>query len=106
MRISFTQKTHAIMAGHAVSGIAEQAQTIRVACGRVWITIEGMLHDHWLSAGESLVVAPGRLVVIEADNVDSRVDLRDPGGKRRQSGLPTALRFVAPWLPGKEANCC
>jgi hypothetical protein len=34
--------------------------------------------DYWLSAGESLTVAPGRLVVIEADRLDSRVNIPDP----------------------------
>jgi hypothetical protein len=67
MRGLFTNESLVIGAGEAVSGIASQAQTLHVASGRAWITIEGMSHDYWLSAGDTFSVAPGRLIVIEAD---------------------------------------
>ncbi|HTN65251.1 MAG TPA: DUF2917 domain-containing protein [Burkholderiaceae bacterium] len=67
-----------IAANHAVSGIAKHGQTLRVICGQVWITIEGSVEDYWLSSGESLELTPGRLVVIEADRLDSRVSVPAP----------------------------
>ncbi len=67
-----------IAANHAISGIAEHGQTLRVICGQVWITMEGSVEDYWLSTGESLELTPGRLVVIEADRLDSRVSVPAP----------------------------
>jgi hypothetical protein len=65
----FTNESLAIAPGDAVSGIASQSQTLRITAGRAWITIEGISHDYWLSAGDTFTVAPGRLIVIEADPV-------------------------------------
>ncbi len=74
----FATDSSKIAAGRVVSGIADREQTLRVACGRVWITIEGSTRDYWLSAGASLQIAPGRLVVIEADGIDSRIQVPSP----------------------------
>jgi hypothetical protein len=70
MRELFTKQRFAIPSGHAVSGVARQEQTLRVLCGRVWITVEGVSHDYWLSAGNTYQVMPGRLTVVEADKPD------------------------------------
>jgi hypothetical protein len=69
MRRLFTNESLAIAPGDAVSGVAGQSQTLRVTGGRAWITVEGVSHDYWLSAGDTFAVAPGRLIVIEADPV-------------------------------------
>jgi hypothetical protein len=74
----FANESSKIAAGRVVSGVADREQTLRVACGRVWITIEGSTRDYWLSAGASLQIAPGRLVVIEADGMDSRIHVPNP----------------------------
>ena len=74
MRNLFANRCFEIQAGHAVSGTAAQARTLRVASGRVWVTVEGERDDFWLRAGDSVSVAPGRLVVIEADQGASRID--------------------------------
>jgi hypothetical protein len=58
-----------------VSLMLEQSQTIRIACGRVWLTIEADVNDYWLSAGDTLVLVPGRHIVIEADKSFSRIDV-------------------------------
>lgn len=63
-----------LQAGRAVSGVARKARKLRIASGRVWITVEGELNDYWLDAGATFCVPAGRLVVIEADKLDSRVD--------------------------------
>jgi hypothetical protein len=75
MKILFTNASHIVSAGQVIAGIAQQAQTLRIACGRVWLTVEGTLQDYWLSAGESVVVEPGRLVVIEADRMQSCIEI-------------------------------
>lgn len=65
----FTNQSIALRAGQAASGVASRAQTLRVLRGRAWITVEGVAHDYWLSAGDTFIVPPERLVVIEADRV-------------------------------------
>lgn len=66
MRGLFTNDSIRLCAGEVASGISARARTLRVHGGNAWITIEGDSHDFWLSAGESLVVKAGRLVVVEA----------------------------------------
>lgn len=96
MRGLFTKQWLAIEAGRAVSGIAGRAQTLRIRHGRVWLTVEGAGHDYWLSAGDSFAVAPGRLVVVEADRDGSCVEVT-PGHHRSMMAHLRALarRFSA-----------
>jgi hypothetical protein len=75
MRKLFTKSSLVIAAGATVSGISNQIETLQVTAGKVWITVEGSNEDYWLQAGESVSVAAGRLIVIEADKLDSRVSL-------------------------------
>lgn len=44
-----------------------QVCTLTVSHGRVWVTQEGRADDFWLAAGDSMVLLPGALAVIEAD---------------------------------------
>lgn len=74
MRGLFTTPSVTISAGQAVAGVASRTEMLRVRTGRVWITVEGIPHDYWLFAGDSFRVVPGRKIVIEADQADSRVD--------------------------------
>jgi hypothetical protein len=75
MRKNFTKSSLCIAAGTTVSGISSQTETLQVTTGKVWITVEGVLDDYWLQAGESISVEPGRLIVIESDKMESRVTL-------------------------------
>ena len=75
MQNLFAKQSLRIAAGTIVSGVSDRDQIVRVECGKVWITIEGSRQDYWLRAGQSVTVVPGRLVVIEADVLDSRVSL-------------------------------
>lgn len=70
----FANPSYTIAGGTAVSGTLEQPHAIQIACGRVWLTIEGDDCDYWLSAGESLNLPAGRLVVIEADRQASLIE--------------------------------
>ena len=78
----FAKQSSKIDAGQVLSGVANRELTLRVAAGQVWITIEGSNRDYWLSAGASLQIAPGRLVVIEADRLDSRITIPDMAGNQ------------------------
>lgn len=94
----FANASYKIEPRNVVSGVADREQTLRVVCGEVWITIEGIGHDYWLSAGKTLDIAPGRLVVIEADRLMSRVEVSHPsaqsGTGHRISLFERAQRFA------------
>jgi hypothetical protein len=89
MRELFTSRSLTIPSGHAVSGTAKEAQTLRVKSGRVWITVEGVSHDYWLFAGDAFTLTPGVLTVMEADGAAGRVELESV---RKAPGL---FRLVA-----------
>jgi hypothetical protein len=76
MRDLFTNKALVIAAGQAHSGIAQQGQTLRILRGRAWVTVEGVSHDYWLSAGCTFKAIPGQLTVVEADPANGCVELR------------------------------
>lgn len=92
MRGLFTNQHLSIEPGQTVSGIAPRAQTLRVTRGNVWLTVEGIKHDYWLSAGDSFTAIPGKLIVIEADSA-SGIDTRRAGARQ-------AAANVGAWLVG------
>lgn len=94
MRELFTNKSLTIAGGHAVSGIAKEAQTMRIVSGRVWITVEGISHDYWLFAGDTFALTPGVLTVMEADGAGSKVELAAAGVQSVLFGLRTQLRHL------------
>ena len=75
MRKLFTKSSLCISAGATVSGVFDHAEILEITTGKVWVTIEGSPDDHFLAAGDTLSIQPGRLIVIEADQQDSRVNL-------------------------------
>ena len=75
MRGIFTKQSVTMEVGEAVSGVAGRTQILRILRGRVWVTVEGISHDYWLSAGDRFPAIPGRLIVIEADQPGSRIDV-------------------------------
>lgn len=75
MTNNFANSSYMIAAGETLSGTAEQARKVAVACGRIWLTIEGQIDDHWLAAGESVVIPANRSVVIETENQASLIEL-------------------------------
>ena len=105
MRGLFTNNSVNIQAGQAVSGIADHAHTLRINAGRVWLTVEGIRQDYWLHAGDSFTVIPGRLIVVEADRVASRIELapRQPALQLRKAAtqLGDMVRRLMPGNSGK-----
>jgi hypothetical protein len=99
MRGLFTNESLTVDHGQAVSGIAGGAHILQVISGRVWLTQEGVPHDHWLYAGDTFEVTPGRLVVIEADAGASRIELKPARNASVWNALSTpvagALRRLA-----------
>lgn len=78
MRKVFTDSPIVVNAGSAWSGIASRPETLQIVSGSAWITIEGERSDYWLSPGDRLAIAPQRLVVIEPEHGDSRVEAVTP----------------------------
>jgi hypothetical protein len=74
MLVKFANTSYTIAAGTAVSGKLQRPQSIKVASGRVWLTVEGWEADHWLKAGEAFALPAGRLIVLEADQDASRIE--------------------------------
>lgn len=101
MRGLFTSKTLSIDPGHAVSGVADRAQTLRILRGRVWITVEGIHHDYFLHAGDTFTAVPGRLTVVEADQ-EARIDVHRPTVKHALRNIIQWLSAAAPRLPQGE----
>lgn len=94
----FQKQTHTLSGGSTLSGVTDSHLTLRVVSGRVWVTFEGQPEDHWLHAGRSLTLLPGRMIVVEADPGDSRIALSKPP----QRGVMTALRFALSRLRGPD----
>ncbi|QRX82112.1 DUF2917 domain-containing protein [Glaciimonas sp. PAMC28666] len=67
--------SHTMNAGDVLAGIALRPCSLRVVAGRVWITREGDLDDHWLIAGQRLPIQPDQLIVVEADSSASQVEI-------------------------------
>lgn len=96
MRGLFTTPALTIEPGQAVSGIARRNNTFRIVDGDVWITVEGVSHDYWLSAGDVFTAMPDRLVVVEAGHRASRIAVVTPAPARllRNIGAFLARRFA------------
>lgn len=51
---------------------------VRVACGRVWLTIEGDPDDHLLARGQSLTLPRGARVLVQALDTPARLVVQRP----------------------------
>lgn len=71
----FTSRRIWLEPGEVASLRATRPLCLRIARGRVWITLEGRSADHWLSGGQSLDIADRGLVVIEAVDVVSKLEV-------------------------------
>ncbi|MES2106848.1 MAG: DUF2917 domain-containing protein [Pseudomonadota bacterium] len=97
MLVKFAKESYTIPAGAAVSAKVSRPHAIHVASGRVWLTVEGWSADHWLNAGDSFTLPADRLIVIEADQHASQIDMA-----KSKSALPALAdlpkRNAAPHL--------
>ncbi|MEC5215317.1 hypothetical protein RCH09_000247 [Actimicrobium sp. GrIS 1.19] len=95
----FATQSSSIRADQVMSGVAERPQTLRVARGNVWVTIEGLRADFWLSCGDTLALPAHRLVVVEAHGQNAEVAVSaapSAGGTARLGTLFGTLgRYVS-----------
>lgn len=92
MSNKFANPSYTIAAGRTVSGKLEQARTIQVSGGRVWLTVEGDRNDYFLEAGQTFTLPAGRLLVMEADRHASLIETVGNAAPvtaaRRRAALP------------------
>lgn len=100
MKILFTKEVHSLVSGQPVSGVAARPKTLCVLQGRVWLTVEGVAHDYWLCAGDTFTAPPGRLVVIESDQADSRLQVVATRRAADRLAFSARLRMAARQLLG------
>jgi len=99
MKCIFANDALVLLPRELVSVMVDKACALRVDCGLVWVTVEGQSHDHWLAAGDTLALVPGRHIVIEADAAFSRIDVlvalsgpsMEQAGRSRDNASATAL---------------
>jgi hypothetical protein len=73
---------------------AERGSTIACDRGLIWVTQEGEPDDHWLPAGEALVVRRSGRIVIEAAQL-SRISVQHAAAPR--------WRLLSRWFAGHRA---
>jgi hypothetical protein len=98
MQTLFEKQSHNLSGGSALSGVTDDEMILRVVSGRVWVTFEGQPEDHWLHAGRSLTLLPGRMVVVESDPGNSRITLSG----QSQRGTTNLLRALLTRLRGPD----
>ncbi|MFZ6849921.1 DUF2917 domain-containing protein [Undibacterium sp. RuRC25W] len=76
MTNNFANQSYTINAGSTLSGVSPVDRKIRIVCGRVWLTIAGDEADFWLTDEETVVIPANRMVVVEADQQTSLIELQ------------------------------
>lgn len=68
---------------------------LTVHTGRMWVTHSGCLEDHFVAAGEALLL-DGHHVVLQADDAPARFTLSP---QLRAAATPSGWRTWRPWRP-------
>ena len=76
MTNNFANQSYTINTGKALSGVSPVDRKIRVVSGRVWLTIAGDESDFWLNDDDTVVIPANRMVVVEADQQTSLIELQ------------------------------
>ena len=94
------QLVQRLEAGHAVTLRAKALSVLRIAHGRVWVTVTGVgpysrviAGDHFLSRGDRLTLLPGQEVVMEPFGRGEKTSVRFSWGP------PGAAAAVVPIVP-------
>lgn len=110
--------TQRLSAGQAITLRASELRVLRIAHGRVWVTLTDVgpwsrvpAGDHFLSRGESLTLLPGQALVMESFSADRAVSARftwqTPGARisALQPASAATLRdgIRQPWLDLRHA---
>ncbi|MGN6388460.1 MAG: DUF2917 domain-containing protein [Burkholderiaceae bacterium] len=93
MQKIFVTRQYGIDAGRVLSVRDPAAVGLRVAAGRVWVTVAGSPDDHWLEPGDEFDLGTTRHVVVEAGGCAGIIDIlyRAPCEAGRPAGLRERL---------------
>lgn len=110
MRGLFTNDSFQLGAGEVLSGCAKRTRLLRIKSGSAWVTIEGAREDYWLSAGDALRVAAGRLVVVEAEasglQMHTLGETAPVGMLAARAWRALRARFFGRASEPRSAGCC
>ncbi len=67
---------------------------VRVKTGRVWLTAYDTKADHWIAAGESMVLPASQHFVLQAEDRFTSVELRPIEQSRAKTWLAMLLHFL------------
>ncbi|MBA2549148.1 MAG: DUF2917 domain-containing protein [Burkholderiaceae bacterium] len=105
MKYESTFGTLSLAGGTLVPFSSKPGKLVRVLSGRVWITVEGNVHDAFLSSGEEIGLDSRGLVVIEA-LAPARIEWIDPVRQHSSivSLIDKAFSAVRNWWKGPASH--
>jgi len=114
MRGLFTNESFHLGAGEVLAGRTRRPRILHIVRGSAWVTIEGVHEDYWLSAGDALPVATGRLIVVEAQaaGLQMHTGSETLGGGSFPGRAWKSLRALLAWPRARRtpavasAGCC
>ncbi|XVJ68262.1 MAG: DUF2917 domain-containing protein [Rhizobacter sp.] len=72
-----------------------QPTTLHLQSGVLWVTQTGDHHDHFLKAGQSMQLSPGRLTVVQAERASVQACLLRPAThSAKLQPCPNAHQFL------------
>ncbi len=83
MRHRSATESLSLQSGQLESYVFEEPTQLRITRGRVWLTVSGMMEDHWLSGGDTMDLPAHRQVVVEAHRMDSVLEFMQ---RQRKTG--------------------
>jgi len=75
----------------------EASGRLEVLRGRTWLTIDGAPADRFLARGESLALAPGRVIRVSGEAAGSTL-LRFTASSPASGGFPSRAARAARWI--------
>jgi len=114
MRGLFTNASFYLAPGEVLAGRTRKPRILHIMRGGAWVTIEGVLDDYWLTTGDALPVATGRLVVVEAQAAGLQMHIGGEtlGGGSFPGRAWKGLRALLAWNRARRAaaataaGCC
>ncbi|MFL9925775.1 DUF2917 domain-containing protein [Herbaspirillum lusitanum] len=102
---TFSSEATGLEAAGLRAGQVDQVSLLKLSSGRVWVTQQGRAEDFWLDGGDTLVLLPGSLIVIEAAGasrlqiepivLNSTVGLLQSAGRMLDGAAALSVRHVA-----------
>jgi len=105
MQNIFINKTIALQSGQVATLHIDGPIHVQVASGRVWVTMEGCLDDYWLDAGQQADIAGYGMLVMEAADGSTQLQVGLPSQhwlQRMKLGINALLRLAGRRFTGRS----